>query len=390
MYAKPRIGRVLLVLALVMASGCALILRRGADEIRQQQNESQPGANGADTKALRKKKPHAKATREVVRTAGKDLSAGLVEGAFEELDKPERKEQIASVREGITDFVGKVPAEIIDGVREQLPTLQPAIVDLVNGVRDELGLDPVGTARKVTRAALEEARSGIHELRPEIHALVEKDLIGPFKSALDDVDGEKLAQTVRTHVKPALQELTSDTPDLAEKLGKKAASGLSQGLAQELEKTESGTLGGELERIAARLDESAEKATGNAGQVVGNALSDAALFGFIALAAILIVALAVAFIRYAGQRVKAEQAERARASTDELRQVNEEMLRLVTKAIHDAGQRDSLDVFRNAIKRIAAQENKQGVRADLDRFLDQTNVRLPKSAQTGLTQPPPA
>lgn len=388
MYAKPRIGRVLLIVALVFASGCALILRRSGDEIRQQQNESKPGATGANTKALRKKRPGAKPTREIVRTAGKDLSSGLVEGAFDALDEPERKEKIAALREGIVAFVGKVPADVIDGIREKLPELQPAIVALIQGVQAELGLDPVKTARKVMQAALDEARTGIRKMRPEIHALVEKDLIGPFKDALDGVDGEKLAQTVRTHVKPALQELTSDTPELAEKLGKKAASGLSQGLAQELEKQAPGTLGGEIGRLANRLDESAKKATDNAATVAGNALSDAAVFGFIALAAILVVALAVAFIRYAGQRVKADQSERARAATDELRLVNEEMLRLVTKAIHDAGQRDSLDVFRTAIKRIATEQNKQKVRADLDRFLEETNVRLPKGSRSGLTQPP--
>lgn len=165
-----------LLVALGLGTGCALVMQRSADELRRQQNGSEPDADGSDSHRRKGKSPW----RAVVHTAAYDAADGLVDGAVDATKDPKRREQLRTLGDDLETRVESVAASagagIIDGVNARLPATQPILVEMFEQLRKELGIDPEQTGRKLVRGAMAEARTGIHDLRPEVRRLLEKDV----------------------------------------------------------------------------------------------------------------------------------------------------------------------------------------------------------------------
>lgn len=357
------IARAALLVALCLGTGCSAVLRRGADEIRRQQSGSEAFATGDDSRTRKGPKPW----RAVVHTASYDAADGLVDGALDALDEPKRKQQLEELGDDLEARIGgatkKAGEGLMEGVNAKLPDTQPVLVALVQGLREELGLDPEKTARTVVRSALDEARVGVKQVRPEVRALAE-DLVGVVKQAMDEAFGPKLKDRVRDDIKPAIDEL--GVPQLAEDVGKRTALGFSAGMAEAL--GPSGSLGVVIDQRVAQAKESA----GNAKEAVDQWLARGLLLALV-VAVIVLVLVVVWWLRERNQRVEAERARQAAAEAGQRR---ERMLRLVASAIQRAGARDDLTAFREEIKRLSQDDDGREAAAALNQFLTLEGLKL--------------
>lgn len=360
------IARVALGLALAagLGTGCSLVLRRGGDEIRRQQDGSEPFATGSDSSKRKGKRPW----RAIVHSASYDAADGLVDGAIDSLHDPERKQQLAELGddlEGRLHDTTKTAGEgLVEGINGKLPETQPVLVELVRGLRRELGLDPENTARMAMRGALDEARVGVRKMRPELHALLEDDVVGVLRQALDEAFGPGLKDRVRDDIKPAIDEL--GVPRMAEDVGRKTALGFSAGMAEAL--GEGGSLGIMIDQ---RMDR-AKQTAGDAKDAVDQWLARGLLLAFV-VAVIVLVLVVFWWLRERNQRA---EAERARMAAAEEGQRRERMLRLVASAIKRAGQRDEMRAFREEIKRLSQDDDGRRAAAALNQFLTLEGLKL--------------
>ncbi len=359
-----KIAAAALLATLGLGTSCTLVLRRSADELRRQQNGSEPKATGSDSRKRKGRSPW----RAVVHTATYDAADGLVDGALDAAKDPGRREQLQQLGDDLQVRVGSTAkaagAGLMDGVNGKLPDMRPVLVELVEGLRRELGLDPEQTARKVMRGALSEARVGVKGLRPEIHRLIEDDIVGVVREALGDAVGPGLKDRVRENIKPAIDEL--GVPALAEDVGKKTALGFSAGMAEAL--ASDGRLGIVIDQRVAGAKESA----GAAKEAVDAWLARGLLLALL-LAIVVLVVVVFRWVRERAERVQAERGRKAAAEEGERR---ERMLRLVTGAIKQAGQRDALVAFREEIKRMAGQQEDRETAAALSYFLTREGLKL--------------
>jgi hypothetical protein len=358
-HAKPFAVAALLVL-LGLCTGCALMMQRSADELRRQQSGSEPDATGTDSRRRKGKSPW----RAVVHTAAYDAADGLVDGAVDATKDPKRREQLRTLGDDLQSRVESVAetagAGIIDGVNARLPATQPVLVELVEQLRKELGIDPEQTGRKLMRGAMAEARTGVRDLRPEIHRLLEHDVLGVFQQAF----GPGLKDRVRDDIKPAIDEL--GVPQLAEDVGKRAALGFSAGMAEAL--AADGSLGHVIDD---RVDR-AKQTAGQAKEAVDAWLARGLLLALI-VAVVVIVVVVFWWLKERGERVEAQRAREAAAAEGERR---ERMLRLVTGAIKKAGARDTLAAFREEMRRRSAQDDERETAAALSYFLTREGLKL--------------
>lgn len=359
-----KIATVVLLLALALGTSCALVLRKSGDELRRQQNGSEPFAEGDDSRKRKGKPPW----RAVVHTASYDAADGLVDGALDAAKDPGRKEQLRRLGDDLQARAGataKAAGEgLVTGMSTKLPALQPEVVKLLEGVGNELGLDPEAAARTLVRGALSEARTGVRDLRPEVHRLIEEDIVGVVREALDGAFGPGLRDRVRDDIKPAIDEL--GVPQLAEDVGKRTALGFSAGMAEAL--AADGSLGMVIdERVAG-----AKQAAGEAKDAVDEWLARGLLLALIVAVTVLVVVVAW-WRKERGERVDAQRARTAAAEEGERR---ERMLRMVTGAIKQAGARDGLSAFREEMKRLSAQADARETAAALSYFLTREGLKL--------------
>lgn len=360
----PKTAMAALVVALSLGTGCALVLRKSGDEIRRQQNGSKPLAKGEDSRKSKNKGPW----RAIVHSASYDASDGLVDGALDALDDPKRKQQIDALGDGLSarveDVTEKAGEGLIEGVNTKLPETQAVLVALLQGVREDLGLDPENNARTVVRGALDEARVGVRKVRPELRALLEEDVVGVFEEALGKAFGPGLKDRVRDDIKPAIDEL--GVPQMAEEVGRKTALGFSAGMAEAL---------GEDGRLGVMIDQRVGQAKQTAGQArdtVDDWLARGLLIAFV-LAVIVLILVVFWCLRERNERV---EAERARNSATEDGERRERMLRLVASAIQRAGQRDELQAFRQEMKELSRDEAGRQAAASLSQFLTLEGLKL--------------
>jgi hypothetical protein len=361
-----KIATAALLLTLGVGSGCALGVQRTADAIRRQQNGSEPGATGADSRKRKGKEPW----RPVVHTAAYDAADGLVDGALDAAKEPGRQQQLRELGDGLETRVGSVGksagAGIVDGINEKLPETRPVLVELVQQLRAELGLDPEQTGRKVMRGALAEARTGVAKLRPEVHRLLEEDVVGVIREAFGDAFGPGLKDRVRDDIKPAIDEL--GIPAMAQDVGKQTALGFSAGMAEALAKD------GQLGIV---LDERMADAKATAGQAK-EAVDEWLARGLLLALVIAVIVIVIVVFWWLKERNEKLVAERARTAATEEGERRERMLRLVTGAIKHAGERDSLSAFREEIKRMAEQAGERETAAALSYFLTREGLKLDK------------
>lgn len=365
MYAS-KIAAVALLAALGFGTSCTLVLRRSADELRRQQNGSEPQATGDDSRKRKGKPPW----RAVVHSASYDAADGLVDGALDAAKDPGRKEQLQQLGDDLQARVGSTAktagAGLIDGLNTKLPDTRAVLVELVEGLREELGLDPEQTGRKIVRGALSEARTGVKGLRPELHRLIEDDIVGVVRQAFDEAFGPGLKDRVRDDIKPAIDEL--GVPAMAEDVGKRTALGFSAGMAEALARD--GGLGMVIdERVA-----EAKATAGDAKDAVDAWLARGLLLALV-IAVVVLVVVVFRWLRERNERVQAERARTAAAAEGERR---ERMLRLVTGAIKQAGARDGLLAFREEIKRLSQAEGERETAAALSYFLTREGLKLDK------------
>lgn len=348
--------------ALGLGPGCAMVLRRGGDEIRRQQSGSEPFATGTDSRE-RNRGPW----RAIVHSASHDAADGLVDGALDALDEPERKAQLQALGDGLetrlTNTSRKAGEGLVEGMNATLPRTRIALVELVEGLRNELGLDPEQTARTFMRGAFDEARVGVRELRPEVRGLAQ-DLVEVVRQAMDEALGPKLKDRVRDDLKPAIDEL--GVPQLAEDVGKRTALGFSAGMAEAL--AEDGSLG----KVIDQRVERAKQTAGEAKDAVDEWLARGLLLAFV-VAVIVLVLVVFWWLRERNERVEAERSRKAAAEAGERR---ERMLRLVASAIHRAGERDDLLAFREEIKRLSRDDDGREAAAALSQFLTLEGLKL--------------
>lgn len=347
----------LLLSVLVLATSCAGILRRSGDEIRRQQVKSKPQATGTDS-SKKSKKP----TRAIVHKATYDAADGFVDGAIDSFQDPDRKEQLDelgdSLEERIESITEGAGESMVAGVNKKLPETRGAIIEMMEGIGKELGLDPEKNIRKI----FGEIAKGVKtEIRPQVHALIEEDILGVFEDKMADALGPKLKDRVRDNIKPALDELTKGIPDLAEQLAESTARGFSAGMAASLDPNKEGSLGA---IVKTRADVARE--------TVDKGLEYLLLLALLVAIVVIIVAL-FKFLRERGERV---EAERARAAADQERDERDKMLRLVTAAIQEAGKRDSLQAFRQEIKRMSKDGGDTETAAALNYFLTREGLKL--------------
>lgn len=358
-----------LLLALGLGTGCALVLQRNADELRRQQNGSEPDATGGDSRRRKGKPPW----RAVVHTAAYGAADGLVDGAIDATKDPKRREQLRTLGNDLEARVGSVAETagegIIDGVNARLPATQPVLVALVDGLRKELGLDPEQTGRKLVRGAMAEARTGIADLRPEIRRMLEKDVVGVFQQAFGDAFGPGLQDRVRDDIKPAIDEL--GVPQLAEDVGKRTALGFSAGMAEALAPD------GELGKVIDHRMGQAKESAGQAKDAVDEWLARGLLLALIVAVAVIVVVVTW-WLKERGERVEAQRAREAAATEGERR---ERMLRLVTGAIKQAGAHDALAAFREEMRRRSQQDDERETAAALSYFLTREGLKLDKQPQ---------
>lgn len=352
------------LVALALCSSCAGVLRRSADEIRRQQNGSEPQATGADSRRRKGKSPW----RAVVHTATYDAADGLVDGALDAAREPARQQQLRELGDELQARAGATArtagAGLVDGLNEGLPGTRAVLVELVQGLRKDLGLDPEKTARTFMRGAMSEARVGVKQLRPQIHALIEDDIVGVVRKALGEAFGPGLQDRVRDDIKPAIDEL--GVPALAQEVGKKTALGFSDGMAVALGKD--GRLG---QVIDARV-EGAKAAAGEAREAVDAWLARGLLLALV----IAIVVLVLVVFRWLHERSERVEAVRARKAAAEEGERRERMLRLVTGAIKQAGDRDGLTAFREEMRRLSQQPSDRDTAAALSYFLVHEGLKL--------------
>jgi hypothetical protein len=355
-----------LLVTLGFATSCTLVLQRSGDEIRRQQNGSEPFATGEDSREG--KEPW----RAIVHSAGYDAGDGLVDGALAAAQDPEREQQLEQLGDDLEARAGstaKAAGEgLVAGVSAKIPEAQPFVMALLEGVRDELNLDPERMGRQLARGAMSEARVGVRNLRPEVHRLLEEDIVGVFREAFDGAFGPGLKQRARDDIKPAIDEL--GIPVLAEDVGKRTALGFSAGMAEALGRD--GRLGLVIDERVARAKETA----GDAKDAVDAWLARGLLLALV-IAVVVIVLVVFRWLRERGERVEAQRARNAAAEEGERR---ERMLRLVTGAIKQAGARDGLVAFREEIKRLSQQEGDRETAAALSYFLTREGLKLEKPA----------
>lgn len=361
---KATLAALLLVLSL--GCGCALAVQRTADAIRRQQNGSEPEATGADSRRRKGKPPW----RAIVRTATYDAADGLVDGALDDLDDPARRQQLRALGDDLEARVGTTARAagegLVDGLNTKLPETRPVVVELVQQIRAELGLDPARSTRKIVRGAFAEVRTGLGSLGPEVHRLLEDDVVGVLGHALDDALGPGLAERVRTDIRPAIDEL--GVPALAEDVGKRTALGFSAGMAEAL--AADGRLGQVIdERVAG-----ARQTAGEVKSAVDQWLARGLLLALVLAIAVLLV-VGARWVAERNERVDAQRAREAAAAEGERR---ERMLRLVTEAIQKAGARDGLLAFREEMRRLTAQADARETAAALSYFLTREGLKLDK------------
>jgi hypothetical protein len=363
--AASRIAMAVLLLALGSSTSCVVVLGRGGSDARQPRGDEQLATtNHARGKAS--KRPR----RSLVRTVSSNAAGGLVEGALDAVEEPQRRERLRQLGDTLQARVGATAKTagdgLVEGIEAGLPETRPVLVELLRGVGEELDFDPERAGRKLARGAMNEMHVGITNLRPEVHRLVEDDVVGVVRSAFADAFGPGLEQRVRRNVKPAIDEL--GVPALAEDVGKKAALGFSAGMAEAL--AEDGSLGtvidGRLEKARARA--------GEAKQAVDEWLTRGLLLALV-VAVIVLVLVGFWWLRERGERVEAERARKLAAADGERL---ERMLRLVTRAIERAGARDELSAFREEIKRLTQQEGERDTAAALSHFLVREGLKLGK------------
>src|SRR5690606_22712124 len=144
---------------------------------------------------------------------------------------------------------------LVEGMNATLPRTRIALVELVEGLRNELGLDPEQTARTFMRGAFDEARVGVRELRPEVRGRAQ-DLDEVVRQAMDEALVPKLKDRGRDDLKPAIDGL--GVPQLAEDVGKRTALGFSAGMAEAL--AEDGSLGKVIDQRVERAKQTAGEA----------------------------------------------------------------------------------------------------------------------------------
>lgn len=336
-----RLAAALLLLLLGFTTSCALALRRGGDELRRQQSGSEPFATRTDSDPRKSKPPW----RAVVHTASYDA----VDGALDAVEDPERRARLQRLGEGLesrTQALAKAAGEgLVEGIGEGLPQTQPAIVALLEGVRDELGLDPYLTGRKLARGMTAGVRDGMQDV-------------------LGEAFGPDLPRRVRENIRPALDEL--DVPRLAEDVGHRTALGFSEGMAEAL--AEDGRLGRVIDDRMAK----AKQTAGEARQAVDAWLARGLLLALVLAMTVIVVVI----FRWLRERAERRDAERARQALAEEGERSERMLRLVTSAIKHAGARDQLAAFRDEIKRLAEQPGERETAAALSYFLTREGLKL--------------
>lgn len=355
--AGSRIGVIVLLLASMLGTSCATVLRRGGDEIRRQQSGSEPFATAVHSRG-------SKPWRAIVHTAAYDAADGLVDGALDATNEPQRRAQLQGLGESLQARVGATARtageQLVDGMGRALPAIEPVLVEVLEGVRDELQIDPEQTGRKLARGMSRGMREGLVTLGPEVRRLLEEDVLGVFGDAL----GPGLRERVRSDIRPALDEL--DVPRLAEDVAKRAALGFSAGMAESLAKD--GRLGQVLDDRVAE----AKATAGQAKQAVDQWLARGLLIALV-LAVVVIVVVVAWWLEERSERVDAVRASRAATEEGERR---ERMLRLVAGAIKQAGSRDSLAAFREEIKRLTEQESERETAAALNYFLTREGLKL--------------
>lgn len=357
-------------LSLVLAGagpGCGIILNRAGENIRKQQNASEPYADGLDT-GTKKKKP-AKPARAVVHTAAYDASEGLVDGALDALDEPKRRAQFERLANDLELRVGSTTKTagggLVDGMKDRLPELQPVLSKMLLDVKAELHLDPEAAARRVMKAALAEAGAGMRDhLRPQVKGMT-NDVVGSVRTGFEGLVGPGLKQKVHDNVVPALDEILGRLPATGEKLGQSTAKGLTDGIAASLDPKVDGSLG---MRIDTLLDRSADRVDDSVDRWLG--------YGLLAALVLAIVALIVAIMRWLSERHARLVARQAQLAADEQARKTEEMLTLVASAIQRAGADGSVEDFRAQIKALSKDDGWLKIRAKLDEFLIRNKLKL--------------
>lgn len=366
---RSRLAALALLLPLCGTTSCASILQRSADEIRRQQVKSKPHATGTDSRNKRKrgtstnkKNDKSDVPRAIVHGATYDAASGLVEGAADTLDQPKTREKFAAVGDRlqtrVEDLSRGAGEAAIDGMNTKLPEMRGGIVKMLDQIGKEIGLDPEKSLQLIMR---EVGRGLRKEVRPQVRLLVEEDVLGAVEDKMGDAFGPKLKDRVRDNVKPALDELTKDIPDLAEQLAESTARGFSAGMAKSLDPNREGSLGAVVRGQA-----------GDAREAVDKWIAYALLLAFV----IAVVVIIVALFKFLTERGERKEAQRARVQADEDRDRQERMLRLVTTAIRDAGEQDSLEAFRRAIKGRTSNEEQREAAADLNHFLTREGLKL--------------
>lgn len=319
--AGSRVGVIVLLLASMLVTSCATMLRRGGDEIRRQQSGSEPFATAVDSRG-------SKPWRAIVHTAAYDAADGLVDGALDATNEPQRRAQLQVLGESLQARVGATArtagGQLVDGMGRALPAIEPVLVDVLEGVRDELQIDPEQTGRKLGRGMISGVREGL--------------------TGLDELD----------------------VPALAEDVAKRAALGFSAGMAESLAKD------GRLGRVLDDRVAEAKATAGQAKQAVDQWLARGLLIALL-LAVVVIVVVVARWLEERSKRVAAVRASRAAAEEGERR---ERMLRLVAGAIKQAGSRDPLAAFREEIKRLTEQESERETAAALNYFLTREGLKL--------------
>ena len=350
-----------LVAMLAFATSCAGILRRTGDEIRRQQVASKPLGTGTDSsKASPKKgkggkangskggktgkdgkgKDDDKALRKIAHGVSYDLADGLVDGAVDSLHDPKRQEQIAELSqnleerlESISEGAGKAA---IDGLNEKLPETRGAIIQMLEGIGKEIGLNPEKNVRKLFG---EVGKSLKTEIRPQVRLMI--------KDTMDEVMGKGLQTRLDENVGPAVKNITKDIPVLVEEVAERAVRGFASGMAAELD-PETGKLG---QQLGVHFS--------NTREVVDDGLSKMLWIALIG-AGVFITIVVLLFLRARSQRNR-----------------REDMLRLVTSAIKEVGKEGDLATYRQAVKRMGQQNRREReIMAALNHFLTREGLKL--------------
>jgi len=344
-------------------------LRNASDEIRQQQNDSEPFGTSANSK-----RKGARPTRAIVHSAAHDAADGLVDGALRAATEPANQARLEELKDRTTTSVRELTQNAgggaIEGVNESLPQLQGTIVRIAKGIKADLNLDIERTIRNGVRAGIDEAKRGLADeaFAEQTRTIIAEGVVGGLRQGLDEHFLDDMQ-----HIKA---KVASDLAPAAEELTRAAVRGATQQLAYDLA-VDPPVSRQAQERLGPTLIELMKETDA----VFGNRAQNLADRGFwIALLVTGIAVLALAIL-WTIERLR-------RRSAQVEQQKFEQMLRLVAQAIQSAGDpgserlpdtADGLARFRQEVKRLGNHGNQESRHAfaELNAFLTREQLKLP-------------